>query len=104
MDGIVQSDDQGFFRAIQFVLVDTEVTLTSSDPSVGSVTSPVTIAANGFQSDSFSFEALTAGTTNVSAMAAGFGPSGSDDVDIVVLPSTKGPLVQTEARDWMLYD
>jgi hypothetical protein len=52
------------------VLTDVTVERTSSNPSVGTISSPVTIPANANQSETLVFEALSPGSTTVRATAS----------------------------------
>jgi hypothetical protein len=78
-------NELGVIQSPQPVMRDTTVTLTSSDPNVGTVTASITISANTNSSGNTAvFEALTIGTTTVTASTPNFSPSNSDQVTITI--------------------
>jgi hypothetical protein len=76
----------GAFQAQQPVMSDTTVTLTSSNPSVGTIGSSVVIPADASSSATTTFQAVAPGLTTVTASATGFADSDRDTQAVTVNP------------------
>jgi len=87
-------NDSGAIQNLQPVMSPTVLSLTSSDPGVGTIQSSLSIPENENTSSNVSFIALMEGTTVVTASGMGFSPTSANNVSVTV---TSPDIIQLNA-------